>query len=138
MPPENPLLILHGLSGTPIPRLAMLFPAIAGREGCFPKAKCAWDIGVVSCKWQAAKGINFLFRLPLYCMQSVPLLFFINTSPVLNPFALLYSLALRIGAGIKRCHRGFTINLQPLAGTFLSQTAISVQMANTALQLIRL
>jgi hypothetical protein len=42
--------------------------------------------------------------------------YFMNTSPVLIPFALL-SLALRIGAGIKRCHRGFTIDLQSLAIT---------------------
>jgi len=48
-------------------------------------------------------------------MESAPLLFyFMNTSPVLIPFALL-SLALRIRAGIKRCHRGFTIDLKPFA-----------------------
>ena len=48
-------------------------------------------------------------------MESMPLLFyFMNTSPVLIPFALL-SLAHRIRAGIKRCHRGFTIDLQPFA-----------------------
>ncbi len=56
-----------------------------------------------------------------------------NTSPVLIPFALL-SLALRIGAGIKRCHRGFTIYLQPFSRSLvLSETAISVKSDITAL-----
>jgi hypothetical protein len=62
MPPEIPLLILHELFGTPTPRSSTFFPAVAGREGCLLKAKCAWDIRVVSCQRQAGKGIKFLFR----------------------------------------------------------------------------
>jgi hypothetical protein len=62
MPPEIPLLILHELSGTPTPRLSMFFPAVASREGCLLKAKCACDIRVVSCKRPAGKGIKFPFR----------------------------------------------------------------------------
>ncbi|MGA2280667.1 MAG: hypothetical protein ABSG80_10240 [Verrucomicrobiota bacterium] len=62
MPPEIPLLILHELSGTLTPHLSMFFPAVAGREGRLLKAKCAWEIRVVSCKRQAGKGIKFLFH----------------------------------------------------------------------------
>jgi hypothetical protein len=50
MLPEILFLILHELSGTPTPRSSVPFPAVAGREDCLLKAKCAWDMTVVSRK----------------------------------------------------------------------------------------
>ena len=141
MPPEIPLLILHELSGTLTLRLSMFFPAVASREGCLLKAKCACDIRVVSCKRPAGKEIKFLLRSVSVAWNSRHCFLFYEYQP--RPYSLsLLSLALRIGAGIKRCHRGFTVDFYNHSRSLvLSEPQYQLNLTprhDTALQLLRL
>jgi hypothetical protein len=73
-------------------------------------------MGNQGCPLQAASGQGNKTSVAsrLCCMEFAPFFLFYEYQPRPYPFALL-SLALRIGAGIKHCHRGFTIYLQPFA-----------------------